>query len=122
MELRVLEGDAERDEFAESGEQLPEYLGWLRLGDVALLLYSVEEVTTPDERGGAVLAANVYLELKENNKDAFLLSGGTETLQVNTGFNSSSQCRNRSSERLKNQVAKEVLENVPPETNDKVGF
>ena len=64
MELRVLEGEAERGVVVESGEQLPEYLGWLRLGDDVLLLYSVEEVTTPDERGGAVLAENVYLELK----------------------------------------------------------
>ena len=102
MELLVFEGEAERKEVVESGEQLPEYLDWLRLSDVTFLLYSVEEVTAPDKRGGAVLAANVYLELKENNKDAFLLSGGTETLQVNTGFNSLSQCQNRSSERLKN--------------------
>ena len=70
MELRVFECEAERKEVMESGEQLPEYLSWLKLGDVAFLLYSVEEVTTPDERSGAVLAASVYYELKDNCKDA----------------------------------------------------
>ena len=70
MELRVLEGEAERKEVMESGEQLPEYLGWLRLGDVAFLLCSVEEVATSNERSGAVLAVSVYHELEDNCKDA----------------------------------------------------
>ena len=86
MELRVFEGEAERKEVVESGEQLPEYLDWLRLSDVTFLLYSVEEVTTPDERSGTVLAASVYHELNDNYKDAFLGCSGKETFQVSIGF------------------------------------
>ena len=91
MELLVFKGEAERKEVMESDEQPPEYLGWLRLSDVAFLLYSVEEVTTPDERSGAVLAASVYYELKDNCKDALQGSSSTDTFQVSISFSAQSE-------------------------------
>ena len=39
---------------------------------------------------------------------------------MSIGFSAQSESLNRISERLEDQVAEEVLENVPPETNDEV--
>ena len=41
---------------------------------------------------------------------------------MSIGFSAQSESLNRISERLEDQVAEEVLENVPPETNDEVGL
>ena len=41
---------------------------------------------------------------------------------MSIGFSAQSESLNRISERLEDQVAEEVLENVPPETNDEVRF
>ena len=100
---------------------MPVQLGWLRLGDVALLPVGVEEAVARDKRVGAVVAEGVHQEVKDNRKEALQDSIGTETLQVSTGVSAPPESRHRGSERLEDQVAEEVPEDVPPEANDEVG-